>query len=109
MGWVVYKIITAAMNKGQLLPLGVLLLLFVIVLRLPSENLVELSSELVGLLKKGSGVGYFLSVIILVAWRISLKKQRKTMSKETNRVSEERTYWQEKACDKNIESSEGKK
>jgi hypothetical protein len=99
-------ILIASLNKGQF-PLAIVGLLVAIVLaRMPPEDISKLVFLIIENLKNGAFVGYVLFVATTGGWFVHARFQRRVITGEMRRISDERTRVQEKALGKPLPSSE---
>lgn len=98
-------VLVQAMNKGLFIPAMIGILLLVMVVKMPPKDVTALAQAMGRTLVKHEIWGYCLAVVLLIAWPLSMRHQRKVLTKETRRVSEERTHLQEAAIGKKLESS----
>lgn len=100
-----WDFLIASINKGQLLIALTGIIFLTIVLKLPPEDASRLLFHIVGLLERGSIVGYALLGPALVGWFLHAKWQRRQFAIENERITEERDYYQQKAIQAPVESS----
>ena len=102
----VRDVLTSSMSKGLFLPalLGVIVL--VARLKMPADDVSRLAFDVLLALRRGELVGYVLFVIVLIAWPIHSRYQRRLCGREVKRTSDERTKIQEQAIGQKLESSE---
>jgi hypothetical protein len=99
-------VLIASMNKGQFLLTLSFLLVVIVIIKMPSEAVSRLASEIMQKLENYELVGYVLSVTLGGGWYIHSKYQRRRMAGEIHRISDERDEWQKRALGGNIESSD---
>lgn len=92
-------------NKGQLPVMGAIVLLSIILLRIPSEKLYDLSKDVIHEFANYHLLGWFLALLELVGFFILSKKSRKDFSDEMTRVSSEKKKLQEQIHGKKLGSS----
>ena len=90
-------IFVTAINRGQLLAAGLLLILLVIFIRLPAESLKSEFGLIIKSLIDGSLLGYALFLLALGAWYAHAKKLRSASFKEQKRIGNEKTALQKRA------------
>ena len=76
---------------------------------MPPQDVSKLVFQIFDMLANGKLLGYVLFSLVSVGWFVHAKWQRRIMSEEIDRVSQERNLLQEKAIDAPIESSEPRK
>ena len=94
------------MNRGQLIPAGIVLFMLISAIRVPPERLAILAERVLKLLENGTLIGYILSILFLILWGVHVKIMRGDMSWEMKRTGREKTELQEKLLDKNLGSSD---
>jgi len=99
-------ITVTAINKGQLPILGVTAIFLVVLLRIPEEYLVTLLKDLISHLVVGELFSYILLAVTLGSWFTHSKILRSNATKETNRISAEKTRLQNELAKKNFKSSD---
>jgi len=103
----VRDVLITAMNKGQLLPIALFAVAIVILLKLPSEEIVKLTYNILGKLSSGEMWAYLLLLVIVLAWYMHAKKMRTEYSKELDRIGQEKSKLQAKLAGKKFRSSNG--
>ena len=99
-------VLIQSMSKGQLPVAGMILLLIVVILKMPGEDVSQLATEVVRLLVKGWLLGWVLAGALAIGWFVHTKKQRQLIVKELDRLSDERNEWQRKFINDKVRSSE---
>lgn len=99
-------IVIAAINKGQLPILGIIGIFFVILWRVPPEDLSTILSTVIDHLINGELWAYLLLVLTWGGWFAHAKTMRTNFSLETNRISREKTLLQNQLNNKDFRSSE---
>ncbi len=98
-----------AMNRGQLLGLGVLFIVILILFRSPKEKIGMLLADIYSDLLQGYLIGYILWLLTVIVWWYHVKTIRSELSKEYKRMGTEKSNLQKKAADKNFPSSNRKR
>ncbi|MFW5700636.1 MAG: hypothetical protein ACOCWM_03015 [Cyclobacteriaceae bacterium] len=99
-------VLLASMSKGQF-PLAIFsFVLIILILRLPSNETVVIFNKILDLFSNLSLLGWLLAVFFLIAWHISLKRQRKVHNNEVKRMAIEKKELQEILLDRKIETSQ---
>lgn len=95
-GWpqVVRDIVLRIVGKGQLLMLVAGIIILVIVLRMPTDDISKLAFRLLEIFEVEKLLGYGLWFITLIMWGLHSKFQRRIIHDEMERLSEERTKLQ---------------
>lgn len=88
-------VIIQGMSKGQLLPLGILLVTLITVIRMPNDELSIVIQQIVSGLKDWSLFGWGLVIVVLVLWSAHARHMRKMSSAEVQRVGKEKTEIQQ--------------
>jgi hypothetical protein len=98
-------VLIASMNKGQFLVALSFLLVVIIILKMPSQDVSRLAFEVVQKLENGRLLGYFLSILLSGGWYAHAKYQRRSIAGEQDRLANERNEWQNRALEGGIKSS----
>jgi ABC-type multidrug transport system permease subunit len=101
-------ILIASMNKGQFPVAIIALVLIVMILKMPAADVSRLVFHVLGLLERGSLLGYCLSSVLGMGWLLHARFQRRLIQDEMRRISEQRTSLQARALGKRIRSSGGR-
>jgi len=96
----------AAINKGQLPILGIILIVLLVVWRMPPDDLVHLTNEVVNDLASRELLGYAISLIFCIGWYFHARWMRRDFSQEYERIGREKSEAQSKAAGKKFPSSE---
>lgn len=102
----VRDVLVASINRGQLPQATTALVLIVIVVRMPTEDVSKLVFGILDGLSDWSLLGWIVGGIAILLWWWHAKSQRRRWSTEMNRVSRERTKYQERALREELGSSE---
>ncbi len=94
--WFLRDVFLGAMSKGQLLLTIFGIVLIIIILRMPGEDLGTLANEILVGFKNASLVGYLVAVLAIVGWYIHVRKQRSRYEKEMKRLAKVRNELQSK-------------
>jgi hypothetical protein len=100
-------VFVAAINKGQLIPLGVFLIIALIIYKMPENEILNLVKEILLLLKQGYLAGYAFSFILTFGWYFHSKSLRKQYSLEYERIGIEKSDLQGKLIGVKLDSSNG--
>jgi len=104
----VRDILIGSMNKGQLPILAAFAIVFLIILKMPEEDVSTLAFDIFDSIKKGYLLGYILFIITLLTSFFSFKYLRKSYSYEYKRIGREKSELQKKITGIDFESSEDK-
>jgi len=102
----VRDIVVASINKGQLPILGVISIFLVILIRIPPQDLSTILSKVIEHLVNNELWSYILLFIVCSGWFIHAKIMRTNFTRETNRMSAEKTKLQNQLTKKKFKSSE---
>jgi uncharacterized membrane protein len=89
----IQNVLIAGMNKGQLLPAAIALVVILWVLKADADTVGQTLSKTVS---DTWYLGWILLIISLAFWAFSTKELRKTHSREIDRMAEEKKNLQEK-------------
>jgi hypothetical protein len=102
------NIFVAAINKGQL-PVAILgLLLIILFIRMPADDLTAFASKVLAELKSGYLLGYLGFIMALCGWFLHAKRLRRISHHETERIGDEKTKLQKAALPGKIKTSRRK-
>lgn len=87
-------VLVASIRKGLFLPACAFFTFLVMILKMPGTEVSKLVFNLVNKLCDFSLLGYVLAFLLLTAWRIQIKMQRKSFTREIDRLAEERNEYQ---------------
>lgn len=105
-GWrAIADVLIASMNRGQLPVIMFVFLLFVIILKMPSEDASTLAFAILDQLKRLRLLGWALSLIFMFLWFNSSRRLRKSHSTEFKRVGKKKKELQEKLTLRKLDSS----
>lgn len=99
-------ITVAAINKGQLLPLGVIAIILLIIWKLPENEVLAFGRDFLDMLRKGEMISYPICGILAFGWFFHSRSMRKRFSDEFKRIGTEKSDLQIKAAGVNFESSD---
>lgn len=99
-------VLIAMMSKGQLIPVLLILLLGVMVLKMPSEDVSTLTFQILNRLVDWSLGGYVLAFLTSGGWYIHVRIQRQIHTAEMDRGSSEKTEVQKQILGNRAKSSE---
>jgi len=101
----VRDVFIASMSKGQF-PLAITgIILMLMIIKMPSEDVSKLVFKLIDLTVNMKIIGYVISFFTTIGWYFHSKFQRRTFTDEINRISEERNELQKQLLGKRIKSS----
>lgn len=101
-------IIVGAMNKGQLLPVTLALVLLLIVARMDPKDLPSLGIKVLELLHAHEMIGYGLWAATVVGWVVHARFVKGTTDAESGRIGKEKTGLQEQLAGRKFTSSRKK-
>lgn len=102
-------VLVASLNRGQF-PMAIMgLIVTIAVCRMPPADLSRLIFRLLNAAEAHQYGGYVLSLVIALAWAIHGKGQRRVMTAEIRRLSEQRNRFHQLALDGHIKSSRRRK
>ena len=101
-------IFVLGINKGQLLPLLVGLILVIATIRLPPGDLSILAHEVLNGLKQYSLIGYFIGGISTIGWYLHVKRMRRIQAHELTRIAAEKSELQKRLLGNKVQSSRNK-
>ena len=99
-------VLVASLNKGQFVIAVAALIIVVMLVRMPPEDVTKLAFEIIHKLSSGNLVGYALAVVLALCWYIHAKKQRRNCEEELKRLTGERTKLQKQTLGKKVVSSQ---
>lgn len=107
-GWAkaVRDIVVTSINKGQLPILGVISIFLVILIRIPPQDISTILNKIINHLVDNELWSYPFLFITCSGWFIHAKIMRTNYTKETNRMSIEKTKLQNLLTKKTFKSSE---
>lgn len=94
-----------AINKGQGIPYLLGIILMVIVLKMPGEDVSKLAFLILDAIINYSILGWGIAIIVLPGWYVHAKWQRRIMYDEIARIADERNSLQTKLLGSDIKSS----
>ena len=97
------------MNKGQLPPLLLTLVILSLIWRMPPADVTKLVFELTDGAKNGWLLGYVAAGISLLSWHFHARYQRRLIAGEMRRLANERSVLQSHGLGRKLKSSEGRK
>ena len=106
-GWpqTIRDILIASMNRGQF-PLAVVsLVVIVLILKMPEEDVSKLVFSIIDGLENWKLLGYFMSFGLAAGWFLHAKWQRKLLASEIERISNERNKVQAQKLGNKVKSS----
>ncbi|MCX0422091.1 hypothetical protein ODY53_06860 [Aeromonas veronii] len=87
-------IVVSAMSRGQLIPLGVFIVVLSAVYKMPEEKVYDFAIYFVNGLSNHSLTGYVIAVITCILWGGHVKTIRRSFSDEARRIGLEKTKLQ---------------
>jgi hypothetical protein len=99
-------VFVALINKGQFPMVIAGLVAVVIILKMPPQDVSKLVFRLLDVSEMRWYAGYLLAVITVFSWFFHSRYQRRVMTGEVTRVSEQRNRLQKKELGPKVESSE---
>ena len=105
-GWdFLTNVFVTAINKGQLVPICVFFLLFLLVAKLPSEKSYDLFKEIIDEFANYHFLGWIISILTTFGWIFNSRGLRRKFAIEMTRITEEKTVLHEKLIGKKMDSS----
>ena len=102
----VRDIINVAINRGQLIPLGIIVIVLLIIWKMPEDQILVFCREILAMLKKGELISYVLCPSLAMGWFFHAKSMRKHFSNEYLRIGREKSNLQGQAAGEKFESSD---
>jgi hypothetical protein len=102
-------VLVASMNKGQLPPVLLTLVILSLIWRMPAADVGRLVFDLVDGVKSGWLVGYAAAGVSILGWYFHARYQRRLITGEMRRIANERSALQSQTLGKNLKSSEERK
>ncbi len=102
----VRDIVAIAINKGQLLPLGLIMIVLLILLRVPEDQILVLLRALVKKLEAGELMVYPLLVICISGWIYHVAIMRRHFKAEYERIGKEKSRLQSELSGIELKSSD---
>jgi len=99
------NVLIAALNKGQLLGMFFGLIILIIIIKIPNEQIPELIKDLTNISKINSILGWILGVITTFGGYVLIRWQKHIHTKEIQRISQEKKRLQEKLTNSNLPTS----
>jgi hypothetical protein len=104
----VRDVLIASMNKGQLPGAALALVILSLIWEMPSADVGKLVFILIADLENGRLVGWGVAIVCLVAWSFHARHQRRLITGEMRRISNERNALQSQSIPGKVKSSEGR-
>jgi hypothetical protein len=98
-------VLIAAMDKGQLVPLALFLIILLMIWVTPSDQIPVVEGRLLALVQNHAVFGYILWLVTVGFWFLHAKYMRTEHNKETGRIGREKSQLQEKLSGKDLPSS----
>jgi len=95
----------AAINKGQALEFFFALFFIIVIIKMPKADVSKLVFQLFDIVILGNFLGYVFGLCVVMISIGGFRAQRRIHTREIDRLSKERTKWQEQVM--NIESGLG--
>lgn len=99
------NVLIAALNKGQLLLMGLIVFFLIIVIKIPSDEILPFIKGLLDISKINSILGWVFAFLITFGSFFINRYQRKIHTIEIKRISEEKRKLQEKLSQTKLPSS----
>lgn len=99
-------IVVAAIYKGQLLALGLMLAVLLLILRLPPEDLSKFANALADLVEHHEIIELIMFILTLTGWISHTRYMRKQFSKEYERIGREKSELQSRLAGNKFDSSD---
>jgi len=99
------KVLVASLNKGQLIGMTIALILIILIIKIPSDQIIPFIEKLLDISKINTILGWVLSVFVTFASFLTVRWQRRIHTKEIQRISREKKILQEKLINQNLPSS----
>jgi hypothetical protein len=99
-------VLIASMNKGQFPAALIAMIVLSMIWRMPPADVSKLVFRLFDVAQEKSLVGYVAAVIFLFGWLFHTRYQRRLITREMQRISNERNQLQARELGKRIKSSE---
>lgn len=103
----VRDVLIASMNKGQLPVLAVSACVFLMIFRMPKEDVSVLASEIVARLVDWTLVGWATTIVISFCWWFQAKHARSEYTAELARIGEQKSRAQDAAAGQKFPGSRG--
>lgn len=103
------NVLIAALNKGQLLGMGIIVFFLILAIKLPSNEIVPLFEKLLDISEINSILGWILAGFTTFGGFLVNRWQRRIHTNEVRRISNEKKLLQQKLTDKKLPSSNSKK
>ena len=98
-------VLVASINRGQLPQATAAIVVIVIVVKMPSDDVSKLASSAISKLVDGSLAGWAIAALAIIGWAWHARRQRRWWNTEMDRVSRERTKYQKIALKEKLGSS----
>lgn len=102
------NVLIAALNKGQLLGMGIIVFFLILAIKLPSNEIVPLIEKILDISKINSILGWILAGFTTFGGFLVNRWQRRIHTNEVRRISNEKKLLQQKLTDKQLPSSNNK-
>lgn len=99
------SVLIHSMNKGQLPAAAIAIILIVLALRCPADQIPIILQHIWGALKSAAGVSYTINVVVIIGAAVGFKSMRKRVSDELDRIGQEKTNLQEQLAGRRLSSS----
>ena len=99
-------IVIAAMDKGQLPFLALGAIVFLLIIRLPSNHLVIFLRTLGERLQEGEYISYPLLIGCILGWFLHVRHMKRKFTREYERIGKEKTYLQKQLTGLDLKSSD---
>lgn len=98
-------VLLAALNKGQLFGMGIVVIFIIFAIKLPNNEIVPLMKNFLFISNNKSIFGWIFAIIITIVSFFVIRWQRKIHTEEIKRISQEKRSLQEKLINKQLPSS----
>ena len=102
-------VLVASMNKGQFPAALIAMIVLSMIWRMPPTDISRLIFRLLDVAEAERLAGYFVSVVSLSGWFFHARYQRRLITHEMQRISNERNQLQARELGKMVKSSEGRR
>jgi hypothetical protein len=103
------NVLIAALNKGQLFGMGIVVFFIILAIKLPSNEIVPLIEKLLDISKINSILGWILAIFTTFGGFLVNRWQRRIHTNEVRRISNEKKLLQQKLTNKQLPSSNNHK
>ena len=101
----IQNVLLAGIRTGHTVFVILALIVLIVILKLESSDLHSLVDKFFNLLTKWSILGWILFVLMVLYSWLMFKKLRRRHQQELNRISGEKSKWQERAFNRKLKST----